>query len=409
MPDIVIESYDAERDKDAVVRIWREVGWIDSDSEAAAMEHFLTGTACLVARIDGEAECAVMTTPGTIRYQDADLPLSIVSGVTTSLVGRKLGLASKLTAQAVATSAEEGAAVSILGMFEQGFYDQFGFGSGSYEHHLRFDPASLQVEAAYRAPVRLTADDWEEMHAVFTRRLRYHGNTIATPSGFTRAELMWTEKPFGLGYRDEDGSLTHFVWGRSKGEHGPYRVTMLSYQTPEQLLELLKLLSVLGDQVRSVGITQPSGIQLQDVVRHVVRQEIVTAKSEHAFRHASGTWWQLRILDVPVVVAARRYQGPPVRFVAALSDPIEAHLDDGWTGVGGRYVVTIGGESNAVPGSDDGLPVLEASINAFSRMWFGVRSASTLAVTDDLAGPAGLLADLDRALALPEPHPDMFF
>lgn len=406
--DIEIGTYEPVRDHDAVVRIWREVGWIDSDSEAAAVEHFLVGTECLVARIDGEAECAVMTTPGAIRYQDVDLPLSIVSAVTTSRIGRKLGLASKLTSRAVADSARGGAAVSILGMFEQGFYDKFGFGSGSYEHHLRFDPSSLQVDAPYRTPARLTAEDWEEVHTAFSARLRYHGNTVADPPGFTRADMMWTEKPFGLGYRDETGALTHFVWGRTKGEHGPYRVTILAYRSTDQLLELLALLSALGDQVRSVGITQPSGIQLQDLVRHVVRQEIVTAKSEHAFRHASGTWWQLRLLDVPAAVAARRYDGPPVRFVADLSDPISAYLEDGW-GAGGRYVVTIGDESSAEPGTADDLPVLSASINAFSRMWFGVRAASVLAVTDDLTGPAGLLADLDRALALPAPHPDMFF
>jgi predicted acetyltransferase len=409
MPDIIIEPYEPERDKDAVVRIWREVGWIDSDSGAVGLEHLLTGSACIVTRIDGEAECAVVTTPGVIRYQDTDVPLSIVSGVTTSLVGRKLGLASKLTARAVATSAEAGAAVSILGMFEQGFYDQFGFGSGSYEHHLWFDPASIEVDAPYRPPVRLTVDDWEDIHAVMAQRMRYHGGTAADPPGFTRGDLTFTEKPFGLGYRQDDGTLTHFVWGRSKGENGPYRVTLLGYRTTGQLLELLKLLSVLGDQVRSVGITQPSGIQLQDLIRHVVRQEIVTAKSEHAFRHASGAWWQLRILDLPTVAAARRYEGPPVRFVADLSDPIEAHLDSGWKGIGGRYVLTIGEDSSAVPGDDGALPVLTASINAFSRMWFGVRRASALAVTDELSGPASLLADLDRALALPEPHPDMFF
>ena len=404
-----ISSYDAERDFDAVVRIWREVGWIDSDSEAKAMEHFLDGTDCFVSLIDGSAECAVMTTPGAIRYQDVDLPLSIVSGVTTSLVGRKLGLASGLTAHAVGEASRGGAAVSILGMFEQGFYDKFGFGSGSYEHHIRFDPASLHVDVPYRTPVRLTVDDWEEVAAAFSARYRRHGGTTAHPPGFIRAEMVWADKPFGLGYRSETGELSHFIWGRTKGESGPYRVQLLSYQTTDQLLELFKLVSVLGDQVRSISITEPSGIQLQDLVRHVVRQEIATAKSDHAFRHVSGTWWQLRILDLPVCVAARSYEGPPVRFVAEITDPLEAMLDGDWTGVGGSYVVTIGEQSVAEPGSDDGLPVLTASVNAFSRAWFGVRAPSSLRVTDDLTGPADLIADLDRALALPAPHPDMFF
>lgn len=408
MADIEIGTYEPERDKDAVVRIWREVAWIESDEQAAAMEHFLTGSECIVARINGDAECAVMTTPGAIRYQQTDLPLSIVSGVTTSLVGRKQGLASRLTARAVAESAQGGAAVSILGMFEQGFYDKFGFGSGSYEHGLRFDPASLHVDVPYRPPIRITVDDWEEVHRCFSQRLRRHGGTIAQTPGFTRAEMMWTENPFGLGYRDETGGLTHFVWGSTKGEHGPYRVSMLAFQTTDQLLELLKLISALGDQVRSVRIYEPYGIQLQDLVQHVVRQEIVTARSDHAFQQRSGSWWQVRLLDVPAAVAARSYAGPPVRFVAELTDPITGYLENGWS-AGGSYVVTVGEESTAEPGTADDLPVLSASINAFSRMWFAVRPASALAVTDDLHGPDELLADLDRALAMASPNPDMFF
>jgi hypothetical protein len=48
-------------------------------------------------------------------------------------------------------------------------------------------------------------------------------------------------------------------------------------------------------------------------------------------------------------------------------------------------------------------------VNAFSRLWLGVRPASGLAVTDDLAGPSALLEQLDRVLLLPEPKPDWDF
>jgi len=403
-----IQPYVAERDLAAIGRIWREVGWVDSDEQVAAIEHFLVGSACSVVLVAGEAECAVLTTPGAIRYQDVDLDLSVVSGVTTSLIGRKQGLATRLTAHMLAQAANEGAAVSILGMFEQGFYNLLGFGSGSYEHHLRFDPATLDVDVPYRPPIRVTRDDWEAVHATFANRYRHHGGVTISPPGFTRADMIWTEKPFGLGYRSEDGQLTHFLWGRSKGEFGPYRVTMLSYHNQHQLLELLKLVSVLGDQVRSIEITEPAGIQLQDLLRHVVRQEVVTAKSEHEFRHSSGTWWQLRMLDIPACVAALSYSGPPVRFVAEVTDPVAKYLEDGWTGVSGSYVITIGETSSAELGEDDRLPVLETSVNALSRTWFGVRAASSLALTDDIKGSPELLADLDRALALPQPHPGMF-
>ena len=65
-----------------------------------------------------------------MRYLDETLPFSCITGVTTSRVARKLGLAGKLTAVAVAHEAADGAAVVGLGMFEQGFYNRLGFGNG---------------------------------------------------------------------------------------------------------------------------------------------------------------------------------------------------------------------------------------------------------------------------------------
>jgi hypothetical protein len=53
--------------------------------------------------------------------------------------------------------------------------------------------------------------------------------------------------------------------------------------------------------------------------------------------------------------------------------------------------------------------VLRASIGALSRLWFGVRPATGLTVTDDLTGPSQLLEALDRVLVLPPPLPELSF
>ncbi len=42
-------------------------------------------------------------------------------------------------------------------------------------------------------------------------------------------------------------------------------------------------------------------------------------------------------------------------------------------------------------------------------MWLGVRPATGLAVTDNLAGPHELLERLDAVLRLPDPKPDWDF
>jgi hypothetical protein len=94
-----------------------------------------------------------------------------------------------------------------------------------------------------------------------------------------------------------------------------------------------------------------------------------------------------------------------------LTDPVEyaPGEDSQWRGVAGDYVVTLGPSSGAEQGSDDALPTLSASVNAFTRMWLGVRPATGLAVTDNLVGPPPLLEALDAVLRLPDPKPDWDF
>jgi NAD(P)-dependent dehydrogenase (short-subunit alcohol dehydrogenase family) len=47
-----------------------------------------------------------------------------------------------------------------------------------------------------------------------------------------------------------------------------------------------------------------------------------------------------------------------------------------------------------------------ASVGAFSRLWLGVRSATSLSWTDEFSGSPDLLAKLDHILCLPSPASD---
>jgi hypothetical protein len=60
------------------------------------------------------------------------------------------------------------------------------------------------------------------------QRWRGHGGTQLASVKHVEAEMGWTEEPLGLGYRDEDGKLTHFVWGRCNGEYGPFHIHALA-------------------------------------------------------------------------------------------------------------------------------------------------------------------------------------
>jgi hypothetical protein len=407
--------YDAARDKEAARRIWHETGWLEPGKaeHEEAMDLFVASGRALVADVRSEAECLALTASGFIRYLEMDLPFSCVTAVTTSRVARKQGLAKGLTAAAVAADAADGALVCGLGMFEQGYYDRLGFGTGGYEHWLYFDPARLNVSTKPRVPRRLSADNWEIAHNVRLARARGHGGCNLTPAQITRAEMLGTKNGFGLGYDDGPGDeLSHYLWcAAGPAEEGPYTVNWMAYRTADQFLELMALVKSLGDQVRLVRMREPAAIQLQDLLERPFQLHTLTEKSKYEHKISAAAYWQMRILDVPGCLERAKSPGEEIQFNLKLADPIIEHLDEDapWGGVAGDYVVTLGPSSAAEPGVDPALPTLTASVNAFTRMWLGVRPATGLAVTDDLSAPRELLVALDAILRLPEPKPDWDF
>ena len=478
LPAMEIRPYERERDLKAIQRIWHEIGWVDSKAGTKAVADFVSTGSCLTAAVDGEAECMAHTTAGAMRYLNPfrnprradsagpasgaasdpagnpdradspgsasraasdpprntartpgsipgvseDLPMCAVTAVMTSRVARRLGLALRVTARQVAAGARDGAAIAMLGVFDQGFYDRLGFGTGSYENVFRFDPATLRVDVPFRPPKRLGKGDWRVVHGAMMARLRGHGGCVLSEPRLMKAELGLRPGGFGLGY-ETDGTLTHCLWlGARNVDHGPYRVEMLAYRTGDQLLELLGLLKSLADQVSLVEMAEPPDIQLQKLLDQPIRNRRNTRKSDFAASHEAFAWWQLRVLDVAACVERRYWPGERLEFNLRLTDPIPDYLPDGsWRGCAGDYRISIGPDSRAEPGCRKDLPTLRASTGAFSRMWFGVAPASSLAITDGLRvqEPAGgersesgsrkLLDRLDQVLCMPQPQPGWDF
>ncbi len=407
-----IREYDPARDFEAVKRIWSEVGWFRGEKrEEEGLQALLAVARSWVGELAGSVESHVATLTGTILYLDRDLPFSGIAGVTTSRIARHRGLTARLVAHAIARAAEDGAAVCGLGMFDQGYYERFGFGTGSYEHSFTFDPAALRVPAPPRVPLRLGPDDWERIHENRLARLRRHGGCNITPPGFTRGEMVWGKNGFGLGYADESGALTHHLWMSTESpESGPYAVQWMAYRSGEELRELLALIKTLSDQIPAVRMVEPPGVQLQDFIDRPFRLRQLTRGGRFEARANATAYWQVRILDLDACIGAVRIP-KKIEFNLELSDPITDYLppDAPWRGIGGKYVVHLGPESTVHPGQAPGLPVLQASVGAFTRGWFGVLPASGLAVSDEFAGPEELIKGLDRVLRLPVPHPDWDF
>ena len=404
---MIIRPYDADTDKDAVVQAWHDCSWIDKTNEDAVRQadDWFASCRAYVGESGGHAECIVTIHDGAMSYNGTDIPLAGVTGVATGMAGRKQGLAGAVTAHAIAETAAD-LPVAGLGMFEQGFYNRLGFGTGPYERHFRFDPANLKVSRKPRPPVRLTADDFREAHECRLRTPRRHGGQVVNDARWTQFMMLRATKGFGLGYRGDDGRLTHHLWfGERTGYQGPLHVGWWGYETLDEFVELLALLKALGDQIRTVAMREPPEVHLQDFMRHPGRDTSVRETGEHAAGIKSFAHWQLRINDLERCLAATSLACEPTRFNLRVCDPITGYLEGhAWKGAGGDYVVTLGRESASERGTEPGLPQIDATVNAFTRMWLGVLPATTLAVTDDLSGPRELLETLNGAFCLPTPH-----
>ncbi len=409
---MIIREY-IEKDYQEIKRTWEETGWLAPKEDKEIFRLFVDSSEILVGEIDGTAEGSVFSIAGDIFFNGVKMPLNGVAGVTTSRVARKRGLAGKITAASLARAAMSGSWVAALGMFEQGYYNLLGFGTGCYEHDVSFDPADLLVPPSERPPIRLGAGDSSEIHNNRLNRRRGHGGINLFPEGATRTDVIYKDDGFGLGFRHpENGELTHHMWIIPRRvETGPYRVLWMAYQNFDQFLELLSLLRDLGDQVHLIRMNEPAGIQLQDLIKQPMKKNRITQKGDFPVNNLAEAYWQMRILDLKQCMQNTHFPDGQVSFNLELTDSIKKFLDpaEEWQGIGGEYCLTLGPQSEIREGFDSSLPRLKASVGAFTRMWLGVLPASGIAVTDELTGPEELLIELDHLINLPQPQPGWDF
>jgi predicted acetyltransferase len=411
MVGAMVRPYET-KDLKQSLRIFHEIGWMEGkDTDKDIFNAYIDGGASFVAELSGEVEVFVVTRTGACRYLNSDIPFSAVTGVATSRVARQQGLAGKVAVHAIAESANNGAAMSMLGIFDQGYYDKFGFGNTVNHRIATFDPAYLKAPRLTRAPKRLSKDDAKAMHDCRCRRKRYHGGCTLNGAGETLATTIWEEKSFGLGFENKKGELTHFLWIKPKAVHGPYNVWFSSWETHEQLIELLSVLKSLSDQVHGIRMADPPHLEMQDFLSRPLATHRARRGGDFDSDVVSQIWMQCRILDLPACVDAMKLCGEPVAFNLKLADPIEKYLKDasGWKGIGGNWVIRLGDTSTATRGCDESLETISCSVNDFSRIWFGSSTAEAVSVTGGFKASEKLIQAIDRIVCIPAPIVDWDF
>ncbi|MFW5685733.1 MAG: GNAT family N-acetyltransferase, partial [Spirochaetota bacterium] len=406
-------TFEYERDEPFVDRILLEVGWRTSSDPSERIEarrRFHRAADAFVGEIHGEPECFVSTMDGDYWYHGDPIPFTGVTGVATSRVARKQGLASRATALALARAAERGSVVAGLGIFDQGFYDKLGFGTGGYDHYATIDPATLTVPSCSRTPVRLTAHDVAEIHAARLARRRVHGSVSLYPVEVTALSSR-PPQGFGLGFRDEEtGTLTHHLWVHTEqAGQGPYRVPWMSFSTIEQFVELLGLIRNLGDQVFLVWLIEPSGVQLQDFVHRPFRRHQQGRRTEFETTNVASANFQYRILDVERALSEHGEPTAMPSFTLRVTDPAGRYLHDrdGWQGVAGDYEVGPGTARRVAGGIHD--VDLTIGTGALTRAWIGALPMGTIRAIGAARVSEELASELDAAFLGPAPHTDWLY
>ncbi len=417
-----LAAFDFDRDIESVLRIWRETGWHDGEdrTERLIKEFFQANDGrSLVARLNGEAESVVHQTLGSMRYGNApdhrELSIGTITAATTSRIARKLLAASRLTARAVAELGDEGAVVALLGMFEQGFYDRFGFGVGPYEHKVWAYPGSLRVPAEYKTPERFDFDNHaDELHEAVLSRHRTHGGVVIGGERSSNAAVNLDHEVTIYGYRT-DGAISHWMAVEHNDENGPDRVVAWAYERPEQCLELLRLIQEWGDQVDLIGFIEPVWMQAQDLDAEPGHNSRRTKGSKVHVRTEADAWWQIRILDLQACISAMAPVSEPFDVVVEIDDPVADHLVESgfsgsWKPLTGVWRFSFGDTHSVQRLPSGGEVTLVTSINALSRWWLGVMPASALAVMGQMDADVQTLALLDSLTAhLPRPQPGWDF
>ncbi|MEA2015858.1 MAG: GNAT family N-acetyltransferase, partial [Actinomycetota bacterium] len=331
---MLIRKYNAEKDKKAICRIWEEIGWIQKEkSQKESVGLMLDCSEPWVCEYRGLAESVVLTIEAELNYLNEKLTHCAVNGVSSSTLVRKQGFTRKLIAHAIMKMVEKGAHTSSLHMFDQGYYNKLGFGTGAYKHYISFDPNNLNIKTKPRIPVRLTVNDWRDLHACRINRVKYHGAIDIIPEDFTKANYGFLKNSFIFVYK-ENGKITHFLVGCTDNiENGPYHIECV-FNKKEQFLELLAFIKTLGEQVRCVKLIEPPFIQMQDFLERPFLFREITKQGKYQNTNIGEATWQVRICDLQKCISVVKNKEEELEFNLLINDPIKHYLPDNsiWKG-----------------------------------------------------------------------------
>jgi predicted acetyltransferase len=325
-----------------------------------------------------------MTLPG-----GAALPSRGVAWVSVPATHRRRGILRALMTEQLSRFIEAGTPLAMLTASHASIYGRFGYGEATRNRQVSIDPRFAQFRATAPDPggVRFaeTADIGD--HAADVHR-RW---AARTPGAVSRSEAWWTRFLHDRDYSRGGGSarfhLVHpdgWVTYRSHwGSDGPTLRAEVFAATDDAHAALWRVLlsQELAKSVEArVPLDDPLPLLLTD-------PRLVTTTSVD-----DGLW--LRVLDVPAVLATRRY---------AVEVDVVLEVRDDFLGRGGRFRLEGGPDgATCIPTAEAAQAVLD--IADLGSLVTGCGRARRLAAAHRLTADPDILRRVDAAF-VPEREP----
>lgn len=298
------------------------------------------------------------TVPGGVR-----LPTGAVSRVGVLPTHRRRGIATRLMQTLVADASERGLALMSLRASETTIYERFGFGMGGDVCRAEVDPFRARpIRGAAGGSFRILDPDdiLVTVMPIYDRYAHRRPGCITRPASFwrqvLRSALDRSSPAFVAVHTDDDGDDDGYVVYETAwvddGVVGGGRGTVHELFAADDAAELALWSFVCDvDLVRSWTL---SGRPADDILRRA-------ARDQRAYRQRSldDEQW-LRIVDVELALAVRRYQPVAGSIVVQVTDPLVTGNDGTWrisgdgamrthespqlvTGIAGLSMVYLGG------------------------------------------------------------------
>lgn len=314
---------------------------------------------------------ADLTLPG-----GAALPACAISGVTVAPTHRRRGLLRSLMGGELRAAAGLGVPIAALTVSESGIYGRFGFGPAVAAASWRIDvrragwigpvaPGRIDFIPRERAR-ELVGQLYDRIRLGSAGELGLAGDH-ADRKTRTRPDAEKAGELRALQYRSPDGAVDGVVTYTVAGNHEDFaastlRVVSLIAATDEAYAGLWRFLLSMD----LIGTIEADELSVDEALWWMIADQ-------RAARITLSDHHYLRILDVPIVLAARRYDRAD-RVVLDVDDPL------GFTT--GRYVLTTDTDGAGTVTAGDGEPedlVVRLGVTELSAILLGGVSPATLA------------------------------